>query len=121
MKNKKLKNDIWLGCILLAVALIIWLVMKLFVNIQPGQVVITVNGEHFGSYDINMNTRVEVGDHNTVIIENGRVWMEYANCPDGLCINQGKIAESGQTIICLPNKVMVTIEGEDGELDAVVQ
>lgn len=121
MKNKKFKNDILLGGILLAVALLIWLIMELFVDVQPEKVVITVNGEAFGSYDINMNTRVEVFDHNTVIIENGRVWMEYASCPDGLCINQGKIKESGQTIICLPNKVMVTIEGEEGELDAVVQ
>ena len=44
-------------------------------------------------------------------------------CPDKLCMHQGYINKSGQTILCLPEKVLVTVvsEGKDGEPDAVLR
>ena len=39
--------------------------------------------------------------------------MDDANCPDKLCVKQGKISKDGETITCLPNKVTVTVYGED--------
>ena len=44
--------------------------------------------------------------------------MEEADCKGQDCVDIGKISRSGQTILCLPNKVAVTIEGA-GNLDAV--
>ena len=46
--------------------------------------------------------------------------MEYADCPDKLCINQGKITDSSKKIICLPNKVIVEVT-KKSETDAVVR
>ena len=46
--------------------------------------------------------------------------MEEADCPDLLCVHQKAISKEGESIICLPNKVVVTIRGgEETELDAV--
>ena len=47
--------------------------------------------------------------------------MSEANCPDHICVRQGKIHYTGQVITCLPNRLTVTIEGgEDGGVDLIV-
>lgn len=54
---------------------------------------------------------------NTICIESDGVSMTRADCPDRLCIKQGKI-KSG-AIICLPNKVTVEFKKKHGSVDAV--
>ena len=63
------------------------------------------------------------GGTNELVIADGQVWLEEASCPDKLCVHQGKIQYAGQSIICLPNKVSVTIEDEQDKngVDAVAQ
>lgn len=59
---------------------------------------------------------------NLVVIEDGTVHMEEADCPDQLCVKQGKIRYAGDSLICLPNRVVVEISGEDEQaLDAVAK
>lgn len=48
--------------------------------------------------------------NNTVIIKNGNVYMKEANCKNKICVHTGKINKSGESIICLPNKVSVTVK-----------
>ena len=55
------------------------------------------------------------------MIRDGKADVTEADCPDKLCVLQGKISRSGQTIICLPNKTMVTIKGGKSEYDGVAQ
>ena len=55
-----------------------------------------------------------------IVIEKGEVYMEDADCPDKLCMKQGSISGTGQTIVCLPHKLVVTVEnGKEPELDGV--
>ncbi len=54
---------------------------------------------------------------NTICIESDGVSMTEADCPDKLCVRQGKI-KSG-AIICLPNKVSVEFKKKHGDVDAV--
>ena len=57
---------------------------------------------------------------NVLRIEDGAVRMVEADCPDHLCIHRGAIRHVGDSIVCLPNRVVVTISGEDAlDLDAV--
>lgn len=139
------KNDLFLGAGLLLGALCLWCII-LFVQKNREQtgliVVVTVDGEEYyrGSLDSSVmlengdNTEeyilqfqkqnrkeIDINGHNKVIIEGGKVWMDGADCPDKLCVSQGKISKSGQAIICLPNKVMVTIKGGKSEYDGVAQ
>lgn len=123
-EKRKIKNDILLGMGLLLAALCLWLVMGLMGKNDSSKnkrVVITVDGGEYGSYSLNTDTVIYVNEHNMVVIRDGAVWMEEADCPDRLCINQGKIKNSGQTIICLPNRVMVTIKGGEAEYDGVAE
>ncbi len=55
----------------------------------------------------------------TVVMENNSVYVKSSSCPDKLCEHTGEITRGGQSIVCLPAKVSVTLESND-ELDAVV-
>ena len=124
VEKRKLKNDTILGIGLLFAALCLWFVMALISKQNTDStayVRITINNQEFAKYPLDSNERININDTNFVIISDGYVWMEEANCKDKLCINQGKISLSGQTIICLPNKVMVTIVGKDNEIDAIAK
>lgn len=54
--------------------------------------------------------------NNTLLIENNSISMDSANCNDALCVKQGNISKVGQTIICLPHKLIIEIKGD--ELDS---
>ena len=108
----------------LLIALSIGLTVASFaVSGQGGsQVLVTVEGKEFGTYDLNRDQTVDIksGDHiNRIIIEDGTVRMVEANCHNHVCIQQGKISRVNETIICLPNRLMVRITGEEAEVDAV--
>ena len=62
------------------------------------------------------------GGTNTVVIRGGTARVTEADCPDKVCVHTGEIRYSGQTIVCLPHKLVVKIEGgEKQETDAVAQ
>ena len=56
------------------------------------------------------------GGTNLLLIQDGYAWVEEASCPDGLCMHMGKIHRDGQSVICLPNKVVVEIVSGEGGL-----
>ena len=49
-------------------------------------------------------------DGNTVEIKNGKVSVTQADCKNQICVNHKVITEKGESIICLPNKVIAEIE-----------
>lgn len=63
------------------------------------------------------------GKHiNKIIISDGKVCITEANCPDKLCVKQGRIDKDGQSIICLPNKVVIKIVSDkNNNVDAVAK
>ena len=57
-------------------------------------------------------------------IKDGKVTMKEADCKDQICADHKAIEKSGETIVCLPHKVVIEIRSEDGkeqELDGVTQ
>lgn len=56
--------------------------------------------------------------HNTVEVQAGRVRVSRADCPDQVCVNQGWISDGTVPIVCLPNQLIVQIEGGGSPLDA---
>ncbi|MEE3468604.1 MAG: NusG domain II-containing protein [Eubacterium sp.] len=49
---------------------------------------------------------------NRLIIRGGEAWIEEADCPDKLCVNQGHISHTHDSIVCLPHHISVRIAGE---------
>ena len=85
-----------------------------------GKAVVTVDGKLYGTYDLLEDQTIDIKGMNTLTIEGGRAAMAHASCPDRLCVHHKPISRAGESIICLPNKVVVTIEGgREGGLDAV--
>ncbi len=120
------KTDVWLlGMLLLAGCAGLG-----FVSMQRTQagsrVQLQVNGKMYGTYSLEKEQAVPVSVHgkvtNTLQIADGKAKMVEADCPDQLCIHQRAIAKRGETIVCLPNKVVAEVVGEEApELDAVSQ
>lgn len=85
---------------------------------QP-MVVVRVDGKMVKEFllEDSVHYQIEgVGGTNTLCIAERNVWLEEADCPDQICVRTGKIRCAGQSIICLPHKVVVEIkEAEDGE------
>ena len=86
---------------------------------------ITVNGSLYGVYPLSVDRTLEVSTEfgkNVVVISENSVQITESDCPNHDCEGFGKIRTSGQTIICIPNRLVVAIVAADGEneLDAVV-
>lgn len=121
------KKDILLIAGILAVAVCSGLLLEGYRRSTTREpvAVVTVNGGEYGRYPLDQDReeRIELpdGSYNIMVIEDGTVDVSDASCPDRICVNHKKISKRNESIICLPNQVVVQIEnGEDAGLDAVV-
>jgi hypothetical protein len=57
------------------------------------------------------------GEYNVIRVDEGKIRIIDADCPDKLCVKTGWIKEPGQSIICLPHKLIITIQGGSKEID----
>lgn len=119
---KKHKNDILLILVVLILAGGVWLYTGL-TREAGAEVIVSRDGEELMRLPLSENTEwvIGEGDHtNTLVISGGEAWISQASCPDHICINQGRISLDGQTIVCLPNKLVVAVTGgASGDVDIV--
>ena len=114
------KKDLLLaGGILLFAAL--WIGFRSLVfDAEDAFVVVTVAGETYGTYSLQEDRTIDIGGTNTLVIRDKEADMTGADCPDQICVHQKAISRSGESIICLPNKITVTVySGEEDPVDAV--
>ena len=119
------KNDFLLIlCILiLAGGVLLW---NNLVKGEPGgKAVVYIDGEVSATYDLNQPGKYSIDTEkgqNLLVIKDGKADMSEADCPDGLCVKQHGIQKTGETIVCLPHRVVIEIEGgQMNELDGVTQ
>lgn len=115
--KRKRKNDIIFISVLLSAVMLIG---ACFFFIRPeGELVkVTVDKELFGEYPLSEDITVEIrsGDGlNILVIKDGKAYVSEASCPDGICSAHKPISREGESIICLPNKVVVTVVSSDTE------
>ena len=115
LEDKKLRSDI----ILIAVVLVIGLsalLVSFLLRKDGSTVVVSVDGRKVAEYSLHVDgTYYLNGGTNVLVIEDGCAYMKEANCPGYQdCVEKGKISYVGQSITCLPNKLIVEITG-DGE------
>lgn len=118
---KQHKRDILLIGLLVLAALAIFLFARSGMKQEEGAVaVVTVDGVEIGRYPLSRNGTFKLNEgSNTLVIENGEAWVSEANCPDKLCMGFGKISKNGEFIVCLPNRLIVVVEGgESSGIDA---
>ena len=56
------------------------------------------------------------GHYNTITFKPKRVAITKANCSDQVCVRRGWIHKPGQTIVCLPHKLLVEIKASNGQV-----
>ena len=124
MKRKTLKNDILLIAALLLLALAAYGVLRL-TKAPGGEAVVTVDGTELAVLPLSEDTVLAVGEgqgfRNVVEVAQGRVRVAEADCPDRLCVRQSWISREGESIVCLPHKLVVTVRGGEAGPDAIAR
>lgn len=104
--------------------LILGFAFACFTFTQSNEVVVEVDGKIYGKYNLYENQTIVIEDtgQNVLVINEGEVFMESADCPDKICVSHYAIRSNTGSIVCLPNKVIVYLETKDeySEVDVIV-
>ena len=109
--RKKIRNDVILAVVLLllAAAMLFWQLQKT----EGDFAVVLIDGVETARYALDSDTEVEIttdgGGTNTLVIRDGEAFVEAANCPDLVCAGHRAISRVGETIVCLPHKLVIKI------------
>ena len=126
-RSPKLKLTLWDALVVLAVlALAGLLAARPFLAAKTAgelTVSISVDGETVERCALSAyegGTYESRGYTLTVAVENGAVRVSESDCPNQDCVHSGAISRAGQSIVCLPARVAVTLEGAASDYDLIV-
>lgn len=118
--NRKNRNDVLFIAVLLLIVVLAGAAF-FFLRGEGDSVTVSVDGKHYGTYplrtDLTLSIRTgEEGDQeNLLVIRDGHAYVESATCPDGICAAHKPISREGESIVCLPHRVVITVHTTDGE------
>lgn len=113
--------------VLLVFLLVVGIAASVYISFSSeagSKVIVRVKGELYGTYSLLEDNEIEVEQGsklNNISIEGGVVSMHSASCKNQVCVDHVPISRTGESIICLPNQVVVTIEGKEDEFDGVTK
>ena len=115
MKLKKYRLDLLVIALLLLIALASLLIITLTKK-EGNVVVLEIDGAVSAKFPLSVDGVFPLnGGTNTLVIENGEARLINSHCPDHTCEQTGAIRYVGQTIVCLPNRLSLTVKGEQTE------
>jgi hypothetical protein len=114
--------------IVLAIAAVIVLLLVL-PNSKPAgsqTAVIIVDGAEYERIELSeISDPITIDLHESGVVikaQDGQIWFASSTCPDQTCVNTGKLLRSGNIAVCLPNKVIVKIEGTtNSDIDVIAE
>ena len=112
-ETKRLRrNDILFIAALLTVVAIVGICLYLFRS-EGDTVSVSIGGEVVATYPLDIDRIEDIhtdgGGHNRLVIKGGKAYVEVASCPDGICAAHKPIHRRGESIVCLPNRVVITV------------
>ncbi len=119
------KSDLVFAAIVVGIAVLIFGGYYWGYGREGVYVQVTVDGEVYAEYPLYEDRRVrleyeEYEGFNELVIEEGKASVVSADCPDELCVRQKAISRTGESIVCLPHKLVITvIGGEEAEYDGI--
>ncbi|MBP3677497.1 MAG: NusG domain II-containing protein [Agathobacter sp.] len=119
------KNDvIFIGFLaLFCIAVCVWVYKG--GAVEGSNIMITVDGKEYGTYSLLEEQTITIGEGETlniIEIKGGKAYMKEASCPDQLCVDQNEISFDKESIICLPNKVVITVISDvQSDVDGIVR
>ncbi len=118
---KLIKSGDWL--IIVIFAILIFTSAKLLWNLPQGKYLeIYKKNEILATYSLNQELKKKIQGPKgvtEVIISNGKVRFASSPCPKKYCIHQGWINKANQIIVCIPNKISISIVGGKKKYDSI--
>ena len=111
--SKKRRNDLLLlgGILLFSV---IFGILRFSLMSDGEKVNVIKNGEVTAVYslkeDLSVTINGENGWVNELVIKDKKAYVSKANCPDKICAKHRPVKKSGETIVCLPHRLVIEIE-----------
>lgn len=112
--------DYWIAGLLLVLSFSFWIPMKLNGSQTGERVKIIHNGQTRAMFSLSTQ-RIYEFEGMTIQIQDNGVQVSHSDCPHQICVRSGRIAQQSQTIVCVPNKVLIEISGSNdtSQLNAV--
>lgn len=110
---------------LIVTVIVIMLIISAILIFRPtnthfSKVVVRVDGIVTQSLPLDENTKLTIetaSGYNHLVIQNGTIFIDNADCPDHLCMQQGVVSPNnvstrplGPSLVCLPHRVTITME-----------
>lgn len=106
-------NDFVLNLIIVVLCLVLPVVLSVMGKNEDKTVVVTFNGEIVKECRLDENVSFSPDGGKTLVkVENGKAYIEKSDCPDGLCMDMKKAQNNGDSVVCVPNKVTVTVKSQ---------
>lgn len=119
-----MRKIVKVGDIIVAlIAFLVAAIIAFFPSLKKSEyVVIYVDGVEYAQFALTSDTdkRLDINTefgHNTVVIKDSKVFVTDSSCENKLEISAGAISKAGQSLVCAPNRLVITIKGGD-KLDA---
>lgn len=117
------RNDFILAGVVLVIAAFAIIYMNV-IKKSGDTVIIKISGEVLKEMPLGEDATLEIegvnGGVNTLVIEDGHADIIEASCPDKLCVRQKRIHFNGESLVCLPNKVVIEIKSDkESGIDAI--
>ena len=125
MRLRFCKGDAVVICLCIVLAILIGVVFWMQTGREQGStVVIYQEGEKVQEISLDKDTEflIENNYTNKLIVKDKRVAIVESDCPGMDCAHSGWISGKGRSLVCLPNRVEIRIEGDvDSEVDFIVR
>jgi hypothetical protein len=119
------RNDKILIGIALILAALGYLWVQYIQKNDGARAIVYVDKQEYASYSLQEDGEYEIQTDrgtNHLIIKDGKADMTEADCPDKLCVQEKAVSKNGETIVCLPHRVVVEITSEEeNEIDGVTR
>lgn len=122
MQTKFKKADVAIVMLVLCAALLLFLLPLLHTKDTASVLIVSFSDGREQTYALDADTvlTLESNGHTlTVVIEGGTVRVDKSSCPDGICRSHA-IENTGETLVCAPAGIALTVSGQGGDVDAIV-
>lgn len=112
-QKKKGRNDLILIGGMIIAALILLVVVWLVFFQEGTTAVVSLNGSVILEQPLDEDCRIPIqteNGYNLFLVENGVALVAEADCRDQICVEHAGISRKGETIVCLPHKLVVEIQ-----------
>ncbi len=124
-RHKKHRNDIILAVVMIFVAAAGFLLYK-GTQKTGSYVAVIQDGEEIQRFSLSEEVEYRIeqedGHYNLLCIKGGKAYMQSADCPDQICVNHRPVNHVGETIVCLPNELVIKVISSETapEIDMVI-